>query len=1285
MQPMSWLNVSALLVSSIVSTSVVFLALGAGPRRLTNLSLGLVAAAEAAGAACALLANLSPRIGLADAGLLVELAFGFYCLLGPLLLAFCVRHVGAGRRAADVAATAGIVAVAALCFPLFRHEVLNLLPPGAEGGARFHLLPAGIVAIGGVAAYFGWCLVLLARGRRALREPFLALGAALLFAGVADPLLRPSFPLMTLCQTASILSIGYAVARRQVLSPLRQTAAALRSRVAARTRALEEAQGELEERVRARTSELEREVSERRRAEAALQERARRLELLARVGQQTTGILDLDQLLHQAARLVSEAFDYYNVSIFLADGESILLRAASREEMRTHEGALRLKIGVEGITGTVAGTGAPLVVPDVEKDARYTRCDDRAQTRSELAVPIRVKGAVVGVLDAQSAEVGVFTDLDVFTLQAVADQLAVAIENAGLYSQARSRAERLAVVNRIASAVGSTLELDELLRRVAVEVGKELRPDAFLVALYDEASGELDFRYSVDEGVVAPRRHRPLGTGLSSRVIEERRPVLIRDVPTLQGGELARWGTMKVPASWLGVPMRLGDRVTGVICVQAYRPNAYGEEEQLLLLTVADQVAVAVERARLYEAVRRELVERTAAEEKFRTLAEQSPNMIFINVGGRVVYANERCTDIVGYTSEELLAPGFDFMRLIAPESAKLIREAYALHLRGAEVPPYEYVVVARDGRRRDSIITTRLVSYGGERGILGIITDISHRKRTERLLQGLNAAALVMERVMTTSGIFPAVGDELRTLGLCTTVFLVEQDGATLRLEYSSRGPSAAGAAPATDAPAGFPADGEPLLQTVRGREAVYCRLPRCPALEARSELVASIVAPLIVEEAVTGLLVVQSEELTPEDRSTITAFANQVAATWRKTRLVEELERRLLELRRTQEQLLHAQKMEAIGRLAGGVAHDFNNLLTAIGGYAELLLEGFGPGVPERSFAEQITAATAKAGALTRQLLAFSRKQVVELRTVDLNEVVRGMEVLLRRLIGEHIELAIELDPGLGMVRVDVTQIEQAVMNLAINAGDAMARGGRLTIETMAGEVPAAEGTEAGDTPPGRYVTLAVSDTGVGMGPEVRSHLFEPFFTTKERGKGTGLGLSTVYGIVKQAGGHIRVHSEPGAGSTFSLSFPCAEGQDAAPDGLSFDEGRLKGSETIMVVEDEQAVRELATSLLRGRGYTVLVADRGSEALRVCSEQLFPIHLVVTDIVMPGGMSGLELADRLAERYPAIRLLCISGYAPETLAGSRAPGRDVPLLQKPFTSQALARKVREVLDAPR
>jgi len=388
------------------------------------------------------------------------------------------------------------------------------------------------------------------------------------------------------------------------------------------------------------------------------------------------------------------------------------------------------------------------------------------------------------------------------------------------------------------------------------------------------------------------------------------------------------------------------------------------------------------------------------------------------------------------------------------------------------------------------------------------------------------------------------------------------------------------------------------------------------------------------------------------------------------------------LTEVLRLEQQFVLAQKMDAIGQLASGIAHDFNNLLTVINGYSELLLHDLDPEGSVRELVAEIYNAGQRAGTLTRQLLAFSRQQALEPRAVDLNAVVGDTEKMLRRLVGEDIVFTYKPQPALLTVKVDASGMQQALINLVVNARDAMPHGGSLTIETANVRLDESYGRKHPDVRPGDYALLAVTDTGIGMDEKTKARVFEPFFTTKEPGKGTGLGLATVYGIVKQSGGNIWVYSEEGMGATFKMYLPVDESHDVPIGHHEPVRGQWShGAETVLLVEDEEGVRRAVHSTLERRGYHVLVAASGPEALEIARSHHGPIDLLISDVVMPQ-MNGRELAKRLVAERPQMAVIFISGYPGDTLQSKGALAAEAVFLPKPFTPLALSTKVREILD---
>jgi PAS domain S-box-containing protein len=388
---------------------------------------------------------------------------------------------------------------------------------------------------------------------------------------------------------------------------------------------------------------------------------------------------------------------------------------------------------------------------------------------------------------------------------------------------------------------------------------------------------------------------------------------------------------------------------------------------------------------------------------------------------------------------------------------------------------------------------------------------------------------------------------------------------------------------------------------------------------------------------------------------------------------------EQRLLE-----EQLRQSQKMEAVGRLAGGLAHDFNNLLTVIKGYSRMVLDEPRRKREEENFREivaHIDSAADRAAALTRHLLAFSRKQVLQPKVIDLNALMVNLDKMLRRLIGEDIAIVTVAAPNLGSVKADPGQIELVIMNLVVNARDAMPKGGKLTLETANIELDAEYARDHDGVQPGRYVMLAVSDTGAGMDAQTLALIFEPFFTTKELGRGTGLGLSTVYGIVKQSGGHVWVYSEPGRGTTFKIYLARVDEAAEHLPKLKVSANVVRGTETILLVEDNEQVRELTHSILTGSGYSVLVAENGPTVEKICAQHKEGIDLLLTDVVMPG-ISGREVAKQVTARWPGVKVLFMSGYTENSIIHHGVLDDGTFFLAKPFTPSALTNKVREVLD---
>ena len=655
-----------------------------------------------------------------------------------------------------------------------------------------------------------------------------------------------------------------------------------------------------------------------------------------------------------------------------------------------------------------------------------------------------------------------------------------------------------------------------------------------------------------------------------------------------------------------------------------------------ILLGGAGAVAAMVAGAYAWRRARRARHYREAAalDARYRVLLEQTQEAVAVAVDGRVAYANPACVEMFGYQKPLV---GVPLTVLFAPGSREQVEEI--LRERRADEPApelYEAVGLRGDGNTFAVELRVAPVEFAGRSGTQAILRDITGRKRMEAEIRGSEERyRLLFERNL--AGVYRSTPDGrllecnrayAQMMGYASPAEAMAQPGAAFHPTPDGR---------------------ERLLERIRG-EGSLVNFERAARRKDGSLI-----------------WVVENVSLLPSDEEGGEILLGTV---------VDMTERRRLE-----EQLLQSQKMEAVGRLAGGIAHDFNNLLTAVSGYSELLLRELPEGDPRREFAEEIRKAGGRAAALTHQLLAFSRRQVLEPRVLDLNAVISGMERMLRRVIGEDIELITATQEELWHARADPGQIEQAILNLVVNARDAMPRGGKLTLETANVELDEKFAGRYATVTPGPHVMLAVSDTGIGMDAELQARLFEPFFTTKEHGKGTGLGLSTTYGIVKQSGGSIWVYSEPGHGTTFKIYLPrCEEPLEELPPAPDTREA-APGTETVLVVEDEPEVRRLVERLLRGKGYRVLTAGSPADAVGLASAHEGAIDLLLTDVIMPG-MNGRELARRLAPARPAMRVLYMSGYADAAMSqqGILPPG--TAFVSKPFTPEVLARKVREVLD---
>jgi len=664
--------------------------------------------------------------------------------------------------------------------------------------------------------------------------------------------------------------------------------------------------------------------------------------------------------------------------------------------------------------------------------------------------------------------------------------------------------------------------------------------------------------------------------------------------------------------------------------------------------------------------------------------------VISMDAAGIITDWNAQAANIFGWQREEAL--GHRVSETVIPSRDREAHEQGLRHFletgEGAILNRrIEMLACHRDGHEFPVEITISPARLGDAYIFSAFVRDITARKRTERQLASQYAVTRVLaeSRTLEEAGpkILQAICESLEwELGI---FWRLDRQGSVLRCLEVWQSPSLNAEefvlatwqhafALGKGLPGRIWQGGQPTWIMDVAQESNF---PRADTA-AKVGLHGAFGFPVRVGTEVEGVIELFRREIKEPDEQLL----KMVADVGLKIGQFGERARAEDALRRTEVQLQQSQKMEAVGRLAGGVAHDFNNMLTVIRGYSELVLSRLAPTDGFRKELEEVKKAADRASGLTGQLLAFSRRQFIAPKVLDLNAVIHNMEGMLRRLLGEDIvELCTVLDPDVGQLKADPGQVEQVIMNLAVNARDAMPSGGRLTVETGNVQFGNRRNRPPMGAEPGSYIALVVRDTGHGMDEETQSHIFEPFFTTKEKGKGTGLGLSTVYGIVKQSGGFIEVESKPGRGATFKIFFPRVDGAAQGTESVAAGGDPIKGRETVLLVEDEPGVRRLVNETLRLHGYTVLEARHGIEALLTGAKHLGPIHLLLTDVVMPQ-MSGPEVAEKLATVRPEVKVLYMSGYPDHPAFSKGGVDTEHSFLQKPFTPSTLAQKVREVLD---
>ena len=866
--------------------------------------------------------------------------------------------------------------------------------------------------------------------------------------------------------------------------------------------------------------------------------------------------------------------------------------------------------------------------------------------------------------------------------------------------EARKLASDKMVMADIGRIIGSTLNIEEVYERFAQEARKLIDFDRIAINLNDEEKGIAVSAY-VSGKEVAGRKVGdifPLAGSGNEEILRTKKTLIVcprdkreieRQFPTLVATYEAGLRSM------MSVPLLSNQKVIGVLHLRSTKPDAYRKEDAVLAESIASQIAGAISNAQLYQEQKRTEAAFKRSEAEARRLAQENAIMAEI---GQILCSTLDIDTVYERVSETVrkLIP-FDRMaiNIIQPEET-------------AFIIPYVFGQNVSSRRKGDVIPLAGTVAAE----VTGTRTSILIRKgEMEEFARRFPGLLPLVEAGFQSMMVFPLVSQD-RVIGILNIQRSTSDTFTAENLRLGEKvGAQIAGAV----ANAQLYTAREKAERAHRESEEKYRLLVENAndAIFIIQDKVIRFSNPkteeLLGYEARELAQIPFTEHLHPLDRESLWGGngsgeekilsgrtfrihnrkgrefwveLNSVAILWEERLATLNFARDITEQKKLEAQFLQAQKMEAVGRLAGGVAHDFNNLLTVINSHSQLALLELREWDPLREKFESIQKAGERAANLTRQLLAFSRRQVVEMKVIDLNNLLRDLEKMLHRVIGEDIKLETSLTDGLGRVKADPGQIEQAILNLVVNARDAMPSGGKLTIETGNEEVDQEFSGKHMGLKPGRYVRLSVSDTGVGMPPEVKERLFEPFFTTKEKGKGTGLGLSTVYGAVKQSGGEILIYSEPGFGTTAKIYLPAVDEPLEAAKRKPGGERMPRGSETILVVEDENEVRKLALGILSKQGYRVLEASHGGDALLMLEQTREPVQLLLTDVVMPG-INGPDFARRLKFIYPDLKVLYMSGYADNVIFQQGILEQAVAFLQKPFTVEKLAGKVREVLDA--
>jgi PAS domain S-box-containing protein len=1023
-------------------------------------------------------------------------------------------------------------------------------------------------------------------------------------------------------------------------------------------------------------------ITKRKQAEKALHSYTERLEGLQQVGLELAAQLDLDSLLHS---IVSRA-----VELGGGSAGGLYLHRPEREELElvVVVGADPTFVGTilhpgEGLSGKVWKTDEPLAVADYRNWSGRSPLFDELPLQAVLGVPIRWGQQRLGVLFVWTGKPHVFSPSDTQLLSILATHAAVAIENARLFKAEREQRQLAETLREVSGVLNTSLDRGQVLDLILEQLAHVIEYDNASVMLLAGDTLEI----AAQRGFLpTDPKMVPIQVARFAHlrdVLQERRPGIIPNTTTDP-----RWQHRQVSSnihSWLGVPLAIQDRAIGVLNLGKKERDFYTQRDAEVVMAIANQAAIAIENADLYDRTRhrsRELallnqvIAASATGRQIEPILETACRELALTFDlprAATAFFNEEKTELA-------VVAEYSSARPESGESCSGLGKVLPV----MQTPSAQYILE----HKRPFVENARLDP--SPQSLVSSMTAPGHDLMCEGSIISLLALPIIVEEkvvgMMEVGATEPHrfTADEVslaqrvaeQVAGALTRVHLEET-----QQRLSTAVEQAAEAVIITD-PNGGILYVNPAFEQITGHsreQAIGLGPTTAPTREAAArfyrEMWQAIGTSHVWQERLTdhkpdGSVYTVDTIISPV-RTPAGEIANYVATMRDVTRELQ-----------LEEQFHQAQKMEAMGRLAGGIAHDFNNLLTVIHLSTRLLERQLHAQDPLWELVQQIREAGQRATKLTGQLLSFSRREIVEPRLLNINNVTDEMSRMLQRLIREDVELQTALAKDLWLVKMDPMQVDQVLINLALNASDAMPDGGTLTIETanvILDEVYAASHV---DTQPGEYVQLTLSDTGAGMSDEVQAHLFEPFFTTKELGKGTGLGLAIVYGIVKQNGGHIWVCSELGRGTTFKIYLPRAkEGQVSARAHRPVATRGMRGTETILLVEDDAAVRNLAIQILQVHGYRVLAAQDGMEALQVSQEHEEPIHLLLTDLVMPQ-IGGRELARRLRAQRSEMQVLFMSGYANEVIVHNDLVEEGAAFLPKPLTVESLTQKVRTVLD---